>query len=104
MDPMAILALATAVFLATHYVSSTPLRAGLVWMFCENGYLGFYIAVSLAAIGWMIWAYAKAPYERLWVGDEFKVWAVVLMLRPKAQTTRRPQPSGDKLQVRSART
>ena len=79
MDPMAMLALATAVFLATHYVSSTPLRAGLVGMLGENGYLGFYVAVSLAAIGWMIWAYAKAPYERLWVGDEFKVWAIVLM-------------------------
>ena len=39
MDPMAILALATAVFLATHYVSSTPLRAGLVRMLGENGYL-----------------------------------------------------------------
>src|SRR3989454_11108772 len=79
MDPMAMLALATAVFLATHYVSSTPLRAGLVGMLGENGYLGFYVAVSLAAIGWMIWAYAKAPYERLWVGGEFKVWAIVLM-------------------------
>ena len=33
MDPMVILALATAAFLATHYVSSTPLRAGLVRMF-----------------------------------------------------------------------
>src|SRR5947207_12857476 len=30
-------------------------------------------------LAWMIWAYVKAPYERLWVGDEFKVWAVVLM-------------------------
>jgi uncharacterized membrane protein len=76
---MAMLALATAVFLATHYVSSTPLRAGLVRMFGDNGYLGFYVAVSLVTIGWMIWAYAKAPYERLWFGDEFKVWALVLM-------------------------
>src|SRR5216683_8216381 len=76
---MAILALATAAFLATHYVSSTPLRAGLVRMLGENGYLGFYVAVSFATIGWMIWACAKAPYERLWVGDEFKVWALMLM-------------------------
>src|SRR6266487_3311865 len=30
-------------------------------------------------LAWMIWAYARAPYERLWVGDEFKAWAVVLM-------------------------
>jgi len=79
MDPMAMLALATAVFLVTHYVSSTPLRSGLVALFGENIYLGLYSLVSLVTLGWMIWAYVKAPYERLWVGDEFKVWAVVLM-------------------------
>jgi uncharacterized membrane protein len=79
MDPMAMLALATVVFLVTHYVSSTPLRSGLVAMLGENIYLGLYTLVSLATLGWMIWAYVKAPYERLWVGDEFKVWAVALM-------------------------
>ncbi|HEY6241988.1 MAG TPA: NnrU family protein [Burkholderiales bacterium] len=79
MDPMGMLALAAAVFLATHFVSSTPLRSGLVGMLGDNAYLGLYTLVSLATIGWMIWAYARAPYERLWVGDEFKVWAVVLM-------------------------
>jgi uncharacterized membrane protein len=79
MDPMAMLALATVVFLVTHYVSSTPLRSGLVAVLGENSYLGLYMLVSLATLGWMIWAYVKAPYERLWVGDEFKVWAVVLM-------------------------
>jgi len=79
MDPMAMLALATVVFLATHYVSSTPLRSGLAGALGENAYLGLYMAISLIALGWMIWAYARAPYERLWWGDEFKVWAVVLM-------------------------
>lgn len=79
MDPMALLALATFVFLATHFVSSTPLRSGLAGLLGDNGYLGLYSAVSLATLGWMIWAYTKAPFERLWVGDEFKVWALVLM-------------------------
>ena len=79
MDPMAMLALATAVFLLTHYVSSTPLRPGLAALLGENVYLGLYTLVSLGTLGWMIWAYVKAPYERLWIGDEFKVWAVVLM-------------------------
>jgi len=79
MEPMALLVLAAAVFLATHYLSSTPLRSGLVAMLGEKAYLGLYSLVSLAAVGWMIWAYVKAPYERLWVGDEFKVWVVVLM-------------------------
>jgi len=79
MEPMAMLVLAAAVFLATHYISSTPLRSGLVAMLGERAYLGFYSLVSLATAGWMIWAYVKAPYERLWVGDEFKVWVIVLM-------------------------
>jgi uncharacterized membrane protein len=79
MDPMAMLALATVVFLATHYVSSTPLRSGLVALLGENGYLGLYTLVSLVTLGWMIWAYVRAPYEGLWIGDEFKVWTVVLM-------------------------
>jgi uncharacterized membrane protein len=76
---MGLLALATVVFIATHFVPSTPLRPGLVAMLGEKAYLGLYSLVSLAAIGWMIWAYVKAPYERVWVGDEFKVWALVLM-------------------------
>src|SRR6266513_2780777 len=79
MDPMAMLALATAVFLATHYVSSTPLRSVLVALLGENTYLVLYTFVSLVTLAWMIWAYVKAPYERLWAGDEFKAWAVVLM-------------------------
>lgn len=79
MEGMAMLALAAAVFLLTHYVPSTPIRPGLVAMLGEKGYLGAYSVVSLATLGWMIWAYAKAPYEGLWAGDEFKAWAVVLM-------------------------
>jgi uncharacterized membrane protein len=79
MEPMAMLALAAGVFLVTHFVPSTPLRPGLVGMLGEKAYLGLYSLVSLAALAWTIWAYSKAPYERLWVGDEFKVWAVVLM-------------------------
>jgi uncharacterized membrane protein len=79
MEPIMILALAAAVFLATHLVPSTPLRPGLVGMLGEKAYLGLYSLVSLVAIGWMIWAYVRAPYVRWWVGDEFKVWAVVLM-------------------------
>src|SRR6266436_4205227 len=59
--------------------SSTPLRSGLVALLGENTYLGLYTLVSLATLAWMIWAYVEAPYERLWVGDELKVWAVVLM-------------------------
>jgi uncharacterized membrane protein len=48
-------------------------------MLGEKAYLGLYSLVALAVLAWMIWAYARAPYERVWVGDEFKVWALALM-------------------------
>ena len=79
MDPMATLALATVVFLATHYVASTPIRSVLVRGLGDNGYLGLYSLVSLVTLVWMIWAYAKTPLDRIWIGDEFKAWMLLLM-------------------------
>ena len=79
MDPMTALVLAGAVFLVTHFLPSTPLRSGLVAALGEKAYLGVYTLIAFASLGWMIWAYVKAPYERLWAGDEFKVWALLLM-------------------------
>jgi uncharacterized membrane protein len=79
MEPMSMLVLATVVFVATHFVPATPLRSGLVAVLGEKGYLGAYSLVALIAIVWMAWAYGRAPYERVWTGDEFKVWALVLM-------------------------
>ena len=60
--------LACTVFLATHFLPSTPLRAPLVKAFGQWGYTGVYSAVSFACIGWMGWAYTRAPVEVLWQG------------------------------------
>ena len=79
MDAMQLLQLATVVFLATHFSASTPLRTGLVRLVGDGGYLGLYSVVSLATLAWMIWAYARAPHESVWIGEEFKAWAVFLM-------------------------
>jgi uncharacterized membrane protein len=79
MDSMATLELATVVFLAAHFIASTPIRSGLIRLLGENWYLGLYSAISLATLAWMIWAFVKAPYESVWLGDEFKAWAVFLM-------------------------
>jgi uncharacterized membrane protein len=68
MNPMTHLALATAAFVGTHYVSSTPLRAAVVKTLGENAYLGLYSLVSFATLGWMIWAYPRAPAATLWPG------------------------------------
>jgi uncharacterized membrane protein len=80
MTPTAMLALATAAFLATHFVSSTPLRPALVRALGEWPYRGLYSLVAFATLGWMIWAYAAAPREVLFPGYR----AVSLALMPVA--------------------
>lgn len=65
---MEMLALACAVFLATHFVPSTPLRTPLVRTFGQWGYTGIYSAVAFAQIGWMMWAFSRAPVEPVWPG------------------------------------
>ena len=68
MDPLAQLALATAAFLAAHFVTSTPLRPVLVNAMGEWPYRGAYSLIAFATLGWMIWAYIAAPRELLWPG------------------------------------
>lgn len=62
------LVLACAAFLATHFVSSTPLRGALAGAMGEKTYQAVYSLVAFATLGWMIWAYGKAPVEVLWPG------------------------------------
>jgi uncharacterized membrane protein len=59
---------ATAVFLATHFISSTPLRAAAVRAIGEWPWRGVYSVIAFAALYWMIVAYAAAPREPLWAG------------------------------------
>jgi len=65
---MSALVAATAAFLLTHFVTSTPLRAKLVGAIGEWPYRGLYSLVALVTLVWMIWAYAAAPREVLWNG------------------------------------
>ena len=65
---MTSLLIATVVFLATHFVTSTPLRPRLVGALGEWPYRGLYSAVALVTLVWMIVAYAGAPREPLWSG------------------------------------
>lgn len=59
------LLLATAAFLATHFLSSTPLRGAAVRAVGEWPWRGLYSLVAFATLGWMIWAYGSAPREEL---------------------------------------
>ena len=65
---MTTLVAATLVFLATHFVASTPLRPLLVNAIGEWPYRGAYSLVALVTLAWMGWAFANAPREPLWVG------------------------------------
>ena len=65
---MTMLVAATVAFLATHFVTSTPLRPALVSAMGEWPYRGVYSLVAFITLGWMIWAYVGAPREFLWSG------------------------------------
>ena len=68
MQPLALLAVATAAFVLTHLLSATPLRARLVATLGEWPYRGLYSALALVTLGAMIWAFTRAPRELLWAG------------------------------------
>ena len=65
---MTSLAAATLAFVATHFVTSTPLRAALVRALGQWPYIAAYSLVSFVTLGWMAWAYAQAPREILFAG------------------------------------
>src|SRR3546814_6741295 len=56
---------------------SHPLRGPLVRAMGERGFLGFYVVVSFATLGWLAYAYYVAPpAPPIWpVGDT--LWAIV---------------------------
>ena len=65
---MTTLLAATLVFLATHFIASTPLRPLLANALGEWPYRGAYSLVALVTLVWMGWAYGNAPHERLFTG------------------------------------
>lgn len=52
---------ATFAFIATHFVSSTPLRGAAVRAVGVWPWRAIYSVVAFATLGWMIWAYGHAP-------------------------------------------
>ena len=65
---MTTLLAATIVFIATHFIASTPLRPVIVGRIGEWPYRGAYSVIALITLAWMGWAYANAPREVLWTG------------------------------------
>ena len=99
MDPIAHLTVATLAFLGTHFVSSTPLRAMLAGAIGERGYLAVYSIAAFATLGWMIWAYGRAPLQPLWQVPGLRLWPAIVMpfaliLAASALMTRNPTAIG----------
>lgn len=62
MDPALTSLLAASIaFVGGHFVMSHPLRAPMVRIFGEKGFLVLYSLVSLATFAWMILAFRDAP-------------------------------------------
>ena len=104
MDPIAQLAVATAAFLGTHFVSSTPLRGALVRALGERGYLAVYSVAAFATLGWMIWAYTRAPTQPLWPGLRLLpalAMPFALILAACAYSTRNPTAIGQSIAMRN---
>lgn len=95
MNPMTRLLVASAAFLALHYVSSTPLRAQLVKLLGTNGYIVLYSAAAVATLVPMGWAYYRAPFIVIWHVPALRyaplvVMPVALLLIAASFTTRNP--------------
>ncbi|ANY19185.1 NnrU protein [Tsuneonella dongtanensis] len=83
MDPaLQTLIAASVAFVGTHFALSHPLRALLVRMFGEGGFLGFYSLVAFATFGWMIVAFRAAPPADLGGSGEIGWIAATLLTIP----------------------
>jgi uncharacterized membrane protein len=99
MNPMTKLLIATAAFLVTHYVSSTPLRAQLTKLLGTNGYLVLYSSAAVATLVAMVWTYLRAPFIGLWHVPLLRyaplvAMPVALLLITAGLTTRNPTAVG----------
>ena len=75
------LTLALTAFVGTHLLMSHPLRAPMVSHLGAGTFQGVYSLVSLATLGWTVYAFREAPLgEPLWaVGNALNIVATVVM-------------------------
>ncbi len=78
------LALAAAFFTASHVgLSSSRLRGWLVARLGRPVFLALYSVVTVGALAWLVFAYARAPYLELWPRAEWTSY-LPLVLMPLA--------------------
>ena len=78
MDPTTHLVVAAIAFLATHYLSSTPLREVLVATL-GRAYVALYSLLAFATLGWMIWAFYHAAFVNLWYAVALRPVPLIVM-------------------------
>ncbi|NYH25264.1 NnrU family protein [Paraburkholderia bryophila] len=80
MDSTQAVAVAAVAFVGSHFLLSHPLRGVLVRAIGAAAFQGVYSLVAFVTLGWLIWAYVKAPLTSpFWpVGDV--LWAVVTVV------------------------
>ena len=71
---------AALLFIGIHVLSSTPLRALCVRGIGEARFLAAFSLVSVAAMAWLIAAYAAAPLEPVWSPPAWTRWVPVLVM------------------------
>jgi uncharacterized membrane protein len=99
------LVVATAAFVVTHFLSSTPLRGAVADAIGEKAWLVLYSLVAFATIGWMARAYANAPLQPLWPGLRLVplvVMPVALLLLAGGLLTRNPSAVMQERALKSA--
>jgi len=70
-----------AVFLITHRVPAMPpVRARLVDLIGERGFLVAYSALSLGVLSWLIIAAGRAPYIEIWAVAPWQFWVPNLIM------------------------
>jgi uncharacterized membrane protein len=100
------LAIALIAFVGTHFLMSHPLRATMVGALGASAFQGVYSLVSLATLGWAVYAFREAPIGApLWAaGDGLNIAATVVMFVASVLLAGSfvgnpalPQPGADKL-------
>ena len=76
------LIVACIAFVGTHFLLSHPLRAPLVARTGETGFMTVYSLISIATLGWVVFAYRAIPMQPFaWhVGNGLWVLATLIML------------------------
>lgn len=110
-DPLISLIAASIAFVGTHFVMSHPLRAPMVRLLGDGGFMIAYSLVSAATMAWMYFAFVATPAGApLWGGYGDGVWiaastitllALVLFAGSLIGNPALPAPGAEKAALRA---